>query len=219
MPRSIIDAPPPYPHPHAAPVPCEVDDAQNSVDASLGGFLDRFLKDVRHNPANAAILDRWDALALPQGWLVAGCLFQTVWNLKAGRPPQTDLHDYDLFYFDPQDLSDTAEQAVQAQAERVLSDLGLRIEVANQARVHHWYAEHFGRPYPALTSSEDGIRRFLVRETCVAVRPGACHAPYGLQGVYAGTLTPNPLTPYPELYAAKVASYRARWPQLRDTAC
>ena len=41
---------------------------------------DRFLDDIRRNPNNRAILERWDALALPDGWLVAGCLFQTVWN-------------------------------------------------------------------------------------------------------------------------------------------
>jgi hypothetical protein len=51
------------------------------------------------------------------------------------------------------------------------------------------------------------------------VRPGEVHAPYGLDGILAGTLTPNPLTPYPELFAAKAASYRARWPHLgRDAA-
>ena len=42
------------------------------------------------------ILDRWDALALPDGWLVAGCLFQTVWNLKTDRPPTADIQDCQL---------------------------------------------------------------------------------------------------------------------------
>jgi uncharacterized protein len=80
--------------------------------------------------------------------------------------------------------------------------------------VHQWYPAYFGRPYPPLASTEDGIRRFLVLETCIGVRPGACIAPYGLSGLYAGSLSPNPLTPYPELFANKVASYRSRWPHL-----
>jgi len=41
--------------------------------------------------------------------------------------------------------------------------------------------------------------------------PQDCYAPYGLSGIYAGTLTANPATPYPELFAKKVASYKARW--------
>jgi hypothetical protein len=33
-------------------------------------------------------------------------LFQTVWNLQRGRPPGQGIKDYDLFYFDPTDLSE-----------------------------------------------------------------------------------------------------------------
>jgi uncharacterized protein len=174
----------------------------------------RFLQDVQENPNNRAILSRWARLDLPQGWLVAGCLFQTLWNLKAGHAPEAGIKDYDIFYFDPTDLSEAAEHQVQAQADSVLGDLGVQVEVANQARVHLWYAKHFGYPYPQLQSVEDGIRRFLVLETCVAARPHQAHAPYGLEGAYAGTLTANPLTPYPDLFATKVASYRQRWPGL-----
>jgi len=39
---------------------------------------DRFLYDVLANRNNHAIFERWDALDLPEGWLVADCLFQTV---------------------------------------------------------------------------------------------------------------------------------------------
>lgn len=65
----------------------------------------------------------------------------------------------------------------------VLGDLGVTVEVANQARVHLWYPSYFGRPYPALASAEDSIGRFLVLETCVGARPQEFHAPYGLTGL------------------------------------
>lgn len=181
---------------------------------ATGACATTFLHDIRRNPVNEAILARWDTLSLPHAWLVAGCLFQTIWNLQANRPPSAGIKDYDLFYFDDNDLSALAEQAAQARVEAVLSDLGIQVEAVNQARVHLWYPQHFHRPYPQLTSCEEGIRRFLVLETCVGVRPTECHAPYGLEGIYAGTLSPNPLTPYSELFAAKVASYRGRWPHL-----
>jgi hypothetical protein len=176
----------------------------------------RFRADVLTNPGNRAILDRWDALALPDGWLVAGCLFQTVWNRQAGRAPVAGIKDYDLFYFDADDLSEQGEKRVQARVDGVLADLDIAVEVANQARVHLWYPSYFGRPYPALRDARDGIDRFLVLETCVGIRPDAVHAPNGIDAVYAGTLTPNPLTPYAELFDRKADSYRARWPWLRQ---
>lgn len=178
-------------------------------------MVDDFRAHVAANPVNRAILSRWHLLDLPGSWLVAGCLFQTVWNMQAGRRPESGIKDYDIFYFDPSDLSETAEADVQTSVDATLGDLGVTIEVTNQARVHLWYAGHFGRPYPALASAEEGISRFLVRETCVGVRQAECYAPYGLTGLYAGTLTPNPATPYPELFDDKVASYMARWEWLK----
>lgn len=174
-----------------------------------------FTHDVLSNPVNRAILSRWARLDLPDPWLVAGCLFQTVWNIQGGLKPESAIKDYDIFYFDPADLSEKAEGDAQALAESVLGDLGVTVEVNNQARVHLWYPNYFGRPYPALASAEEGIGRFLVQEACVGVRPQQLCAPYGVAGLYAGTLTPNPATPYPELFAEKVASYQSRWNWLK----
>ena len=178
----------------------------------------RFRNDTAKNEAVCVILSRWPRLALPQSWLVAGCLFQTVWNMQSGRPPDAGIKDYDILYFDSGDLSAESEARAQSHAESVLEDLGVDVEVANQARVHTWYPEHFGQAYPALSTVEEGIDRFLVLETCVGIRPDAVYSPYGLEGIYAGTLTPNPLTPYPELFHRKVESYRKRWDWLNVQA-
>src|SRR5262245_29992748 len=111
-----------------------------------------FGSDVRRNPINSAILSRWRLLDLPNSWLVAGCLFQTIWNIQAQRSPGADIKDYDIFYFDGGDLSEAAEIDVQARVDSLLSDLGVTVEVVNQARVHLWYPAHFGKSYPALSS-------------------------------------------------------------------
>jgi hypothetical protein len=183
----------------------------------------RFLTDILQNRINRLVLGAWDALQLKDGWLVAGCLFQTVWNLQAGRAPEHGIKDYDIFYFDADDLSPAAELATQERVERVLGPLGVPIEVKNQARVHLWYEEHFGRPYPQLSSAKAGIDRFLVPSTCVGVcRTAGDHeiyAPNGLAILYAGLLAPNPLVPHMNLFQAKAASYRSRWEwlQVRDS--
>lgn len=174
----------------------------------------RFLADVRRNRHNARILERWGALNLPDGWLVAGCLFQTVWNVLSGHAAESKIKDYDFFYFDALDASESGERAVQRHVEGVLDDPGITVEVSNQARVHRWYEAHFGHPYAPLGSSKDGIDRFLIPATCVGVNAREVYAPHGLQSLYDGLLTMNPLTPHEPLFASKAASYRRRWPWL-----
>jgi len=45
----------------------------------------RFLALALKNPINVAILDELHQLALPDAWLVSGCLVQSVWNVLTGR--------------------------------------------------------------------------------------------------------------------------------------
>lgn len=183
---------------------------------------ERFIADALQNPVNGAILQRLPALGLPDAWLVAGCLFQTVWNLHTGRPPASGIKDYDLFYFDGADLSAQSEALVGERVEAAFADLEVTIEAKNQARVHTWYPQWFGHPYPALTSARDGIDRFLVPCTCVGLQAPAGHtgqpslyAPNGLDDLYAGILRPNPLCDHRLLYRAKARSYQVRWPWLQ----
>lgn len=82
---------------------------------------ERFLADALRNRYNRAILEAWDALALEDGSLVAGCLFQTVWNLQSGRAPEAGIKDYDIFYFDASDLSAAAEARVQERVDAAAS--------------------------------------------------------------------------------------------------
>jgi len=180
----------------------------------------QFISEVLQNPHNDEILRRLPSLQLHDAWLVAGCLFQTVWNLQAGRESTAGIKDYDLFYFDPSDLSEQAETAIGARVDACFADLGVTIEAKNQARVHTWYPHWFGKPYAALHSTRDGIERFLVPCTCVGLQPvedgtPLLYAPYGLDALYRGILRPNPLIDHRTLFQQKAASYRARWEWLQ----
>ena len=181
--------------------------------------VDRFVQDITVNRFNKAILERWSRLPLPDGWLVAGCLFQTVWNLRSGAAAEANIKDYDLFYFDGSDLSEEGEHRIQATVDELLVDLGVKVEAKNQARVHLWYRDWFGHDYPQLSSAREGIARFLIPATCVGLRPVATgwdlYAPNGLSLLYEGILSPNPLTDHRALFEAKAQSYRSRWAWLR----
>jgi uncharacterized protein len=189
---------------------------ENYVGYPNEALKQRFLSDVLHNQNNALILQRMPQLPLPQLALVAGCLYQTAWNLMSGNAPDHAIKDYDFFYFDSSDLSAATEAQAQREAERLFNDLPITIEVKNQARVHTWYEDYFGYPYEALTSTADGISKFLVECTCVGISLNAVgaqllHAPYGLDDLYAGILRPNALMNHRDLFNAKAASYHSRW--------
>ena len=48
-----------------------------------------FLAAALKNPVNEAIARELFELALPDAWLVSGCLVQTVWNVLTGRAVAT----------------------------------------------------------------------------------------------------------------------------------
>lgn len=188
--------------------------AKNSVQLQVTA-KDTFISDVLSNQNNAHILDCWDVLGLPDSWLVAGCLFQTVWNRISGQAPEFGIKDYDIFYYDQSDLSAAAEAATQQRADTLFRDLNITVELCNQARVHQWYESYFGHPYPKLLSAKQGIDRFLIPATCVGINPREVYAPNGFDPLYMGVLSMNPLTPHRVLFEQKVASYQERWPWLQ----
>src|ERR1035438_416647 len=81
---------------------CTLCDAMNTEE---------FLAAALRNPANETIAREVFASALPDSWIVSGCLVQTVWNVLTGRVVDYGINDYDIFYFDP-DTSWAAEDAV-----------------------------------------------------------------------------------------------------------
>jgi hypothetical protein len=60
---------------------------------------------LRQNKWLGEILERFEEVALPDSWLAAGCIAQTIWNLGCGQRAEFGLKDVDLIYFDEQDLS------------------------------------------------------------------------------------------------------------------
>ena len=178
-----------------------------------------FLSMALSNPISRILLERLSGLDLPQCYLVAGCLFQSMWNIQMGAPVDQGIKDYDVFYFDD-DVSWAAEDVVVQRVAAATGDLPVTVDVKNQARVHLWYADHFGGEYPQLHSARAGIERYLVTCTCIGidVHSGELYAPYGLEDLATGILRMNPLNPKPALFQAKAESYQQRWPWLQIIA-
>lgn len=177
---------------------------------------------LARSPIVATIVDRWPQIDLPDCWLVAGCLAQTVWNDAFGLPATHGISDIDLVYFDGDDLSAETEAGHAVRLRTLFADLGLWIDVKNEARVHLWYAEKFGNVLAPYVSTEDAITTFPTTATAVGVQPRAggllVFAPYGLSDLLGLIVRPNKKQITQAIYDAKVKKWLARWPGLRVVA-
>lgn len=165
------------------------------------------------------VLTRAAAMDLPGWHLVAGCLYQTVWNVVTGQPPEAGILDYDLAYFDGSDLSWKGEDAIIAAGEKVFAGLPAPVQIRNQARVHLWYEQKFGRPCPPHESTEAAIDTYEATNACLGVRIGPgeqwrIYAPHGLADVFNLVVRPNPVLAPRSVYQAKTARWQQQWPTL-----
>ena len=142
---------------------------------------DEFIAAALRNPVNKTIADELFHLALPDAWLVSGCLVQTVWNLRTGRAAGYGIADYDIFYFD-RDTSWEAEDSVIKQLNAAFAGLGVTVEARNQARVHLWYPRE---ARPALPAADLFDRRHRPLPHQKHAHWAAPHA-RGLRGLCAG---------------------------------
>jgi uncharacterized protein len=179
---------------------------------------DQFLTAALQNPANEIIAEELSRLALPDAWLVSGCLVQTAWNVLTCRAVDYGINDYDVFYFDP-DTSWEAEDKVIRTLAAQFTSRGIAVEARNQARVHLWYPEKHGLPYPELRCSTEGIDRFLTKNTQIGIRRTQAgyevYAPNGYDDVATLIVRPNPGPNFSAAnYAAKAARWKALWPEI-----
>ncbi len=174
---------------------------------------------VRQSPVLSATLDIAAAMDLPDWWLVSGAIYNQVWNHLTGRPEMHGVKDIDLFYFDP-DTSYAAEDREIRRAAGLFAPTP-PVELRNQARVHLWFNDHFGLPYPPLSSAREGIDRFASLTHCVGLRLDAggalqLYAPYGLDHIFSFRVVPNTALDNRDTHARKAARQKALWPELRS---
>lgn len=173
--------------------------------------------ELRTNPVLVDVVERARDLALPDWYLAAGAVVQTIWNAITGRPAGYGIGDYDLIYHDAADLSWAAEDAAIRRGAALFP--GVELEVRNEARVHLWYEEKFGVLCPPFPDTEAAIAAFPATTCAIGVRTDpdgtwrVC-APYGLDDAFALRLRPNPRLAPRHVYEAKGRRWKALWPEL-----
>jgi len=202
------------------PSPCGTE--QNGVSiglvASQMAMIDQLEAALRENRSLSEIVERFDEIVLPDGWLVAGAIAQTVWNLSGGYPAERGIKDADIVYYDAADLSAETEAAHEARLRALFAHLPIKLDVKNEARVHLWYEKVFGYPIVAYISAASAIASFPTTATSIGVRRFAdgfeCCAPFGLDDLFGLVVRPNRAQITAPIYEAKVARWRLLWPHL-----
>lgn len=180
---------------------------------------DRFVQIIWDDPLCRAALERARGADLPQWRIVAGVLYNAVWNHLTGRPSGHGVNDIDLIYFDDADLGWDAEDQVIKTVTPRFSDLPKPVEIRNQARVHLWYEARFGRPYPPLRSADEATHRYTTIAHAVAARlePDGridVYAPFGLRDILTMRMRPNRSFEDVAAHRRKAERAKAMWPEL-----
>jgi uncharacterized protein len=183
---------------------------------------DRLRDIIRSCPWLMRVLATVRDAGLPDAWVGAGVLRDLVWGELYGPGfAPGEVHDVDVVFFDPADLSRRRDQ--QATARLARAQPGIPWQARNQAAVHTWYARKFGgEPVAPLRSIADAVATWPETATAVAVRlePSGditvC-APLGLADLLGGVWRRNGRRASLEVSLARLARHQParRWPGLR----
>jgi hypothetical protein len=179
----------------------------------------RFAEIIRGDPDLVSLLAAAREQALPQWRIVAGSLYQTVWNMLTNRPARTGIRDYDLIYFDDRDLSWEAEDQFEQRVAHRARHLPAPVEVRNQARVHLWFKRRFGADYAPLRCADDALTRYasVVQALGVRLEPDNSLnivAPFGFDDLFNMVIRPNRALNNAASHQAKAARAKAIWPEV-----
>ncbi|WP_339744119.1 nucleotidyltransferase family protein [uncultured Maricaulis sp.] len=194
-------------------------DPRRLADAPSARQTAFLVEAVAANTVVMTVLERAAAMALPDHGLMAGAVYQAVWNALTGRDPAYGVNDYDLGYFDATDLGEAAEDIVIRAGAAVFADVDAIVEIRNQARVHLWFGAKHGVTRAPLTSTSDAVANFASHTHAVAVRLDAAGAmevlaPFGLAELFSLQVRPVTALADPSGWNAKCLRQQALWPEV-----
>lgn len=189
------------------------------ADASLAEQVMALEGALATNPVVSAILQHIPRLGLAGWYLGAGGVTGTVWNVLHGFDPTYGIKDYDLVYFDSDDLSADGETATERRVRETVADVDVELDVTNEARVHLWYPQRFGRTIPPYRSTEHAISTWPTTASSIGVRHDGSSlvvcAPFGLHDLFAMVVRPNKALIDEHIYNDKASRWANHWPRLR----
>lgn len=188
-------------------------------DQPLQQQVEELIKIAYKNPYIKTILDSNPFPNCNNWYLGAGCVCQSVWNYLSKKEITNNIKDYDLVYYNSNDISKESETAEQERVKKLLLALPVEVDVVNEARVHLWFEQDFGKKIDQLKSCEDAIDGWPTTATAIGVNKIKgkinVYAPYGLNDLFKMVVRPNKPYVIREVYEKKVDKWIKNWPNLK----
>ncbi|MFC1722352.1 nucleotidyltransferase family protein [Patescibacteria group bacterium] len=178
----------------------------------------RLIEIVNKNPNLFILLNELSDFEFPW-YLGAGCINQTVWNYLTDRDITFGIDDYDFVYWDEK-FSREKEVVLEKKLNDRFSGLKIqKIDVTNQAGVHTWFEEKFGKKIQSYENLEQAISTWPATATCVGITNyrgvNGIVAPYGLSDLFGMVLRKNHPYAIEKVFLQKVEKWTSKWPELR----
>ncbi len=160
---------------------------------------------IRNDKWMMNVLETAEKLRLPQWVIGAGFVRNKVWNHLSGKNDAQHSTDIDLVYFDPIDIEESTEKALEKKLKEVLK---LDWSVKNQARMHLVNGDS---PY---LSTEDALAHWPETATAIGVNKEGENLrlvkPYGIEDL-VNMIVRSSLKFKGGLEGVKIRAAKKRW--------
>lgn len=158
------------------------------------------------------------SLSLKNWCIGAGVIRDCVWSHLHGQMTYT-FKDIDVAYFDK--FSDTnSEKKLETELSNMCS--GIKWDLKNQANVHLWYSEKFGKEVQPLLSLYEAVGTWPETATSVGIYLDERDelqiiAPFGLEDLFNIVLRRNPKRVTPKDFNSRLMSKGLieKWPLMK----
>ena len=180
---------------------------------------EEFVSILKQNKDLMTILDYIYELNLPNFYIAAGSVFQTIWNYYDNKPLNFGIKDIDIIYYDSNNLSKEVEKELEGKIIEHFKELNYKFDVHNEARMHLWKKEKENKNINQYKNSEDAIDHWIATVHSIGITKEndniKVYAPYGLSDIFSRTIRPiKHKDNSKELYDKKVASWQKRFEKL-----
>ena len=180
-----------------------------------------FINILKRNTNLMKVLDFIDTLNLPNYYIAAGSVFQTIWNYFDNVDLNNNIKDIDVIYYDKTNLDVNKDIDI---CNKIIefcknNNLNYEIDVSNEARMHLWKKEHENKDVEQYRNSEDAINYWIANMHAIGItkinNELYVYAPFGLSDIYSRTIRPiKHKYNSKELYDKKVKSWSSRFHNL-----
>lgn len=179
---------------------------------------EKFISILKQNKDLMLILDYIYELNLPNFYIAAGSVFQTIWNYYDNKPLNYGIKDIDIIYYDSCNIKKEDEKNLENKIINYFKkqNLNYEFDVHNEARMHLWKKENENKDINQYKNSEDAIDKWIATVHAIGITKEnndiRVYAPYGLSDIFSKTIRPiKHEANSKELYDNKVAGWKKRF--------